>query len=512
MAGMRFTFGPFDLNPEAGVLLRQGMPVPLGYRAVLLLAALVRRSGEVLTKSDLMDAAWPGTAVEESNLSVQIASLRKLLGSTAEGAEWITTVPRVGYRFGGPAEQIEAAAPSQQQAEPGASIAVLPFANLGDDPDGQYFGDGLAEEIISRLARLRWLFVAARNSSFTYGSKPVDVKQVGRELGVRYVLGGSVRRSGQRLRVNAEASDTSNGRQLWTERYDLELTDFFALQDQIAESVIGAIEPRLYIAEQHRFQGRKPGSLDAWGFVMRAMPYVWTWSSTDEIDVAERLLKQAIAIDPDYPRANSLLAWAMAARVLHGVDGSAQALPAAHSIAQRAIQRDAEDAWTHFSAAFVHMISRRFEDAVKTLTEAIAINPSLAFAHRIFGSAYAYAGMPEDGLHHLRLADSLSPRDFTQAAGFSIAGLCHFMAGRYHEGAEQERRAVELRPHFGSAWRTYAASAGMAGDRLAAAAALSEAKRLHPSLSVDWVERFHPIVNAKDRALYIQGLRNAGLS
>ncbi len=316
MLASRFAFGPFVLNPENGTLLRQGLPVPVGYRGIRLLGALVKNPGEVVTKSALMDAAWQGMAVEEGNLTVQVASLRKLLGPSAAGGDWIATVPRIGYRFTGMVETVDGAGdPREQPVEPGPSIAVLPFANLSDDTEQQYFADGLAEDIITNLARLRWLFVSARNSSFVYRGKIVDAKQVGRELGVRYVLGGSVRRSGQRLRISAELSDASTGLQIWAERYDVDLADFFALQDQIAESVIAAIEPRLYAAEHQRLHTRSPESLDAWGFVMKAMPHVWAWFSAKEIDAAEALLKRAIDIDPEYARANSLLAWTHAARV-----------------------------------------------------------------------------------------------------------------------------------------------------------------------------------------------------
>ena len=223
------------------------------------------------------------------------------------------------------------------------SIAVLAFQNMSGDPEQEYFADGLAEDIITRLSRLRWLFVSARNSSFIYKGKSVDAKQVGRELGVRYVLDGSVRRSGHRLRISAQVSDTSTGLQVWAERYDVELADFFALQDQIAESVIAAIEPRLYAAENQHFQSSSPDSLDAWGFVMKAMPYVWNWSSANEIEVAQALLTRATDLDPDYSRANSLLAWTHAARFQSGLADAADVLPAAHAMAQRAIQRDPED-------------------------------------------------------------------------------------------------------------------------------------------------------------------------
>lgn len=507
----RFAFGPFVLNPEAGTLLRQGVPVPIGYRALLLLTELVRHPGEVLTKTDLMDVAWPGTAVEESNLSVQIGSLRKLLGPTSDGLEWIATIARVGYRFAGEIGKLNDMTVGRNPSEPGPSIAVLPFVNLSGDIEQQYFADGLAEDIITRLSRLRWLFVAARNSSFSYQGKPVDVKQMGGELGVRYVLAGSVRRSGQRLRIGAELGDTSSGRQVWSERYDVQLVDFFELQDQIADSVIGAIEPRLYAAEQQRFLGRSPGNLDAWGFVMKAMPHVWTWGSTADIDAAERLLKQATDLDPHYPRANSLLACMRASRVLLGIVDPATELAAAQDMAERAIQRDPEDPWTHLAAGFSQMIGRHFDQAVEALTEAISLNPSLAIAHMIFGSTYGYGGLPEDGMHHLAIAERLSPRDFTQAANLSIKGMCHFVAGNFPESVRLESRAVKLRPHFGTAWRTLAAAAGMADDSTVASRALSEAMRCQPSLSIDWIEKYYPMVRPEHRAVYIEGLRVAGL-
>ena len=382
---------------------------------------------------------------------------------------------------------------------------------MSGDPEQEYFADGIVEDIITRLSRLRWLFVSARNSSFTYKGKSVDAKQVGRELGVRYVIDGSVRRSGHRLRISSQVSDASTGLQVWAERYDVELADFFALQDQIAESVIAAIEPRLYAAEYQHFQSSSPDSLDAWGFVMKAMPYVWNWSSANEIEIAQALLARATDLDPDYPRANSLLAWTHAARFQSGLADAADVLPAAHAMAQRAIQRDPEDPWCHIAAGYVHTVSRGFDIAVRELSEAIELNPSLAFAHLILGLTYGYGGMADDGLHHLAVAARLSPRDFTYAANFSATGLCYFMKRRFADAVEGERRAVELRPHFGTAWRTFAAAAGLAGELDTAIYALSEAKRLQPSLSVDFVDKFHPIVHEKDRGLYIEGLRIAGL-
>ena len=325
------------------------------------------------------------------------------------------------------------------------------------------------------------------------------------------MLNGSVRRSGQRLRIGAQLSDASTGGQVWAERYDVELADFLSLQDEIAGSVIGAIEPQLYAAEHQRFQRRRPESLDAWGYVMKAMPYVWTWLSAKEMGTAQALLTRALEIRPDYPRAMSFLAWTRSAAFQLGWTDEQSAIVETRMMAQKAIQADPDDPWPHFAAGYVHMVSRSFDHAVAELTEAIDLNPSFAFAHMILGCAYGYGGMPADGLHHLALATRLSPRDFTRSANFSTCGLCCFVAGRFDEAADWERRAVELHPDFGTAWRTYAAAAGMAGRQEEAARALKEAKRLQPTLSVEWVERFHPIVKASDRAIYIRGLRAAGL-
>lgn len=520
---MLYFFDEYALDTDRRELRRDDGLVPVEPKVFDLLAFLIAGRHRVVSKDDLIAGVWMGRVVSDSALTSCINAARATIGDNGEDQRLIKTLPRKGIRFVGTVrEENSPESPASPSVAPAPlrparvlpdrpSVAVLPFTNLSDDNEQQYFADGLAEDIITRLARLRGLFVSARNSSFTYKWKEINVTQIGRELGVRYVLDGSVRRSGQRLRIGAELSDASTGLQVWAERYDVDFADFFILQDQIAESVIAAIEPRLYAAEHQRFQSRSPDSLDAWGFVMRAMPCVWDWGSTQEIEIAQALLKKAIDIDPDYPRANSLLAWTQAALVQLGWADASDVLGAARARAQRAIQRDAEDPWTHLAAGYVHMVSRDFDDAVKQLTEAIDLNSSFAFAHVVLGATYGYGGMSDDGLNHCGLAARLSPRDFAQAVNYSARGLCHFMAGRFPDAVGWERRAVALRPHFGSAWRTLAAAAGMARNLDVAASALSEAKRLHPSLSVEWVENHHPIVHDKDRLTYIEGLRAAGL-
>ncbi|MGA7534512.1 MAG: FlgO family outer membrane protein, partial [Pseudolabrys sp.] len=230
-----FAFGPFVLDRQRGRLLREGRPVAVSSKGLQLLEALLSSPGQVLTKTELMQAAWGDAAVEESNLSVQIAALRKQLGPTADGVDWITTIPRVGYRFVG----LPAKGPIGKIAEPKAppterehrpSIAVLPFANLSGQKEQEYLADGITEDIITALTRFRWFFVIARNSSCTYKHKSLDAKQIAQELGVQYLLEGSVRRSGQQIRISAQLVDATSGKHIWAERYDLELTEVFAIQ------------------------------------------------------------------------------------------------------------------------------------------------------------------------------------------------------------------------------------------------------------------------------------------
>jgi adenylate cyclase len=404
------------------------------------------------------------------------------------------------------------AAAEKRLSSPGKpSIAVLPFQNLSGQPDQDFFGDGISEDIITGLSKLRGFLVIARNSTFAYKGKTPDIRQVARELGVRYVLEGSVRKSGDQLRVTGQLIDAASGSHIWAERYDRPASEIFTVQDEITASVVAAIEPQLYAAEELRLQSKPPESLDAWGCVVRAMPYIWTWVVQDE-DGGINLLKRAIELDPTYARARSLLAWSLATKAVLGSLDFERGIAESLALAQHAIDLDPDDPWGHCAAGYVYTFSRRFGPAVEELTEALQRNPNFAFARTLLGVAYGYAGLAEDGLRQLEIATRLSPRDYTQAANLSVEGLCHFIAGRYAEAITCERRAVQMRPNFGTAWRTLAASAGSAGDLELARAALAECRRLQPNVSIEWVEQYHPIVRSEDRARYIEGLRRAGLA
>jgi TolB-like protein/class 3 adenylate cyclase/Flp pilus assembly protein TadD len=391
------------------------------------------------------------------------------------------------------------------------SIAVLPFENMSGSPEQEYFGDGIAEDIITELSKLRSFLVIARNSSFSYKGNAFNLRQVGRELGVRYILEGSVRTSGERMRVTAQLIEADGGKHLWAERYDRPVADVFAVQDEITASVVSAIEPHLYDAENSRFRTRPTESLDAWGLVVRAMPYIWTWAARD-YETPLELLKRAIKLEPNYARAYSLLSQAQSSRAVLGQADHQREADAAIAMARRAIELDPEDAWGHMMAGFAYFVVRKTAPSLDELDAAITRNPNFALAHMLRAAALAYAGRIDESLSNLEISRRLSPRDHTQPANLSIEGLCHLIAGRYADAAATERRAVQLRPNYGTAWRTLSAAAGLASDTATAAQALAEAKRLQPSLSLAWVEQYHPVVQAKDRARYVEGLRKAGLS
>src|SRR5215831_3003317 len=279
MVGAEISFGRFQFDLTRRELRRDEKPVRLGSRALDILCVLASAEGRLVTKDELMAQVWQGTVVEENNLHFHISSLRRALDADGTGESWIVTVPGRGYRLLRPREPPAATEPAPGPGLPVAdkpSLAVLPFLNLSGDPEQEYFADGMVEEIITALSRIRWLFVTARNSSFAYKGQNVDVKRVGRELGVRYVLEGSVRKSANRIRIAAQLIDAGTGAHLWADHFDGRLEDVFELQDKVASSVAGVIEPALQAAETARSTGRPTTDLTAYDLYLRAHAMDWS--------------------------------------------------------------------------------------------------------------------------------------------------------------------------------------------------------------------------------------------
>ncbi len=302
-------FGRFQLDLAKRELRRDGASVKLGSRALDILCVLAQAEGKVVSKNELMAEIWPGIVVEESNIQVHVSNLRKALDEGTDGQSFVVTVPGRGYRFLGLQSRSQAEQPGIQPpvSVSETCIAVLPFTNMSGDPEQEYFADGIVEDIIPGLSRIKWHFVIARNSSFIYKGKPIDARQIARELGSRYVLEGSVRRFGDRVRLTAQLIEAQTGRNLWAERYDRLLDDIFAVQDEIAMSVIGAIEPNLRKAEVDRVMRKRPDSLDAYELVLRALPSVNNFMVTGAV-AAIPILQKALELEPDYAGAHALLA------------------------------------------------------------------------------------------------------------------------------------------------------------------------------------------------------------
>jgi TolB-like protein len=305
-----FQFEGFRLDRQSRVLFRRDetggfVPMAVGSRALDVLDVLLDQAGNLVLRDELMAAVWPATAVEDTNLNMQIAALRRVLDMGRAEGSCIQTIPGRGYRLVTPVARVS--------PEPGLplpdkpSIAVLPFANLSGDPEQEYFADGMVEEIITALSRIRWLFVIARNSSFTYKGQVVDLKQVGRELGVRYVLEGSVRKDGGLLRITAQLIDASTGSHLWADRFDGLLEEVFKLQDEVASGVAGVIEPALQAAEAASSASRPNAQLTAYDLYLRALALSLSYEE-DKVARALELLAQAIERDPHYGPALALAA------------------------------------------------------------------------------------------------------------------------------------------------------------------------------------------------------------
>jgi TolB-like protein/Flp pilus assembly protein TadD len=391
------------------------------------------------------------------------------------------------------------------------SIAVLPFANMSGDPEQEYFADGIAEDILTGLSKLRWFFVIARNSSFVYKGKLVDVKRVARELGVRYLLEGSVRKGGTRVRITAQLIDASTGNHIWADRYDGDLTDIFALQDEITTKVVAAIEPKLLEAEGLRSACRSPEDIGAWDMVMQAISLFWRLTKA-EGEAAILILERTVERYPDYAPAHSMLAFMLLLSSHMGWSSrEVQANQAAASaLATRATELDESDPWAHLALGYVAFFKRRTDTAAEEFLCALDLNPNFAAAHGYLGFALSHDGRSDQAIAHCEQAIRMSPHDPQNVIFNAGLAVAHYLAGRYTEAVGFGRKAVQLRNGWTGGHRTYVASLAQAGQIEEARAALARLKELQPNISIAWFERYIPYMPGP-MAKFLEGMRKAGL-
>ena len=520
---MTLSFGDYEISLDRRELRRARRSVHVQPQVFDLLVYLVQNRDRVVSKDDLIASVWSGRLVSDSTLTSRINAARKAVGDSGGSQKLIRTIQRKGLRFVGVVNerpgsiQPVAMPPEHAHNEPRPPlplpnrpvIAVLPFNNMSGDPEQEYFSDGISEDIITALSKLRWFFVISRNSSFTYKGKSVHMKQVADELGARYVVEGSVRKSGDRVRITAQLNDVATGSHVWAEHYDRDLTDVFAVQDEITEAIVAAIEPQLYVAENFHSRRKAPNSLDAWDLVMRALSHYWRITPQDNV-AAQALLEKATAIDPNYGQALGVLATSHMFGVHMGWADIATAAPISERAALAAILADSEDPWAHNALGSVYFSTRRLDNSLAEFELALQLNPNFSLALGYFGLALCYCGRWREASEAAQHALRLSPRDPFSAIYYGVAAYAQFVGKNYSEAISLSREAIRLRGDFSGAYRVLTVAAGMAGQTEVATAALQELRRAQPNISLAWIANQLPWKREADREHYLEAFRRAG--
>ena len=492
--------GEFELRVEERRLLLGGETQVLGARAFDLLLALVEHRDRVVDKDELMSLVWPGVVVEENNLTVQVSALRKLLGANA-----LTTVRGRGYRFTlAVADAASAPMPESPDSRAAArpaeldlmlpdkpSIAVLRFANLSGDAEQAYFTDGITEDVITELSRFRSIFVTARNSSFSYQDKDVDVRDVARELGVRYVLEGSIRRSADRVRVAAQLIDAMTGARVWAEKYDRVLDDIFEVQEELTQAIVAAIAPQIEASEFQKIGGMPLRNLTAYELAMRARDMARRADRDAEPHARQealRLAQAAVALDSRCGTALATIAFIHWQQLWAGTAACAEetvekGLAAAHG----AISIDAADHTAHLWRGMLLMYSRRLAAGLADLRRAHELNPNDALTLSLLGQYEAGAGDARTGVLHVTGALRLSPRDGLRWSFFNSLAWAQFFAGAYLDAAESATRAINDAPRFHPPYVCLAISHIGLGEVAQAKAAYQVASELAPRAVAAWL-------------------------
>ena len=523
----RYQIAHFEIFPDQRLVHANGAAVALGARAFDLLLCLIENRDRVIPKDELMAKTWPGLVVEEGNLNVQVHALRKLLGSAA-----VVTVPGRGFRLAVEVKELAAtavaapapaadagrvASPSprvvrtrSQDLPPVASaasssladspvqidlslpnkpsIAVLPFDNMSASPGQDYFCDGVSEDLITELARFQNLFVIARNSSFSYKGKSTKIQQIGKELGVRYVLEGSVRRDGQRIRVAAQLVDAQSGHHVWAERYDRVLEDVFAVQEELVQAIVATVAPQVDAAESMQVRQR-PASVTAYDIAVRASALVnaaYMKSSVKEALEGLALAHTALDIDPDSQLALNAVSFAHYQQLTnHTAADRVAAFDEGLAAANRGIALS-QHGWSHCYKALLLSIAPegpRWDEARREAETACRLNPQDCFAMGVCGYIRSQTGNAVGGISMLERSLRINPRDPNAYRTFNILAIANFVAGNYEKSVEWSRHATSCGPEYAFGYLILASSSVAMGDLIAATAALQSAQRLAPALS-----------------------------
>ena len=508
-----FVFEGFRLD-QHGLFRRDQngvfIPIPIGSRALDVLVVLVGRAGDIVSRDEMIAAAWPATVVGDNNLNMQIAALRRVLDERRAGGSCIQTVPGRGYRF------VSRVTREDGDARRRFSIVVLPFTNLSEDREQQYFADGITDDVTTDLSRLADMFVISRNTAFTYRNKPVDTKQIGRELGVRYVLEGSVVRSGNQVRVNAQLIDAETDAHLWAERFEREIGDLFALQTEITRRIAWALHLELLDTEA----GRPTDHPDAREYILRGHAAYAKPPARENYTEAISLFERALVLDPRSVDAKSLLAGALLARVLEfPTNSSDRDIERAEELATEAVAASPRSMLAHWAKANVLRLQRRCAEAALEFEMVLALNRNWVGAITALAWCKLLIGSIEEAIPLLQQAIRLSPRDPYVSVWYYRIGFVHLLQSRTDEALIWFERSAGTHAGLATVHACLASAYALKGETDRAASELAEARRLDSSSRYSSIAGLRvredfgvPKIQALCETTYFAGLRKAGMS
>ncbi|MGB6008976.1 winged helix-turn-helix domain-containing tetratricopeptide repeat protein [Castellaniella sp.] len=521
---MQWLFADCCLDLERRDLRRASEPVATTPKVFNLLVHLATHRNRVVSRDELIDTVWSGRIVSDSTIASHVNAARAAIGDDGRRQRVIKTVPRLGFRFVADLSERQATPPSSDNVGPSPgsqnsnpeipgkpSIAVMPFVNLSGDPNQDYLADGVIEEVITVLSQYRWLLVIARNSSFTYKNRNVDVKQIGRELGARYILEGSWRQAQGRVRITGQLVDATTGATHWAGRFEGVLNNLFEFQDDIADSVVGVIAPQLEQAEIARTRYKPTESLNAYDYYLRGMGQLHR-GTHDGIDAALPMFRHAFEQDADFASAYAMAAWCYCWRK---INGWMQDLPAETAegaqLARRAIELGKYDAvaLARSGHALAHLTGDMVE-SIALLNQAQALNPNLSAAWFLGAFCHLLHGQAEQAIAHFTRAMRLSPVDpelYRMHVGMAIA---HYFMGDFPESNIWAEKATLSMPNLIAGQIVLAASYAMLGKRKEAHRSVARLQEIAPTLSLDKLTDWLPLQNHDDLALLSDGLAKAG--
>jgi TolB-like protein/cytochrome c-type biogenesis protein CcmH/NrfG len=517
---LRYLFEDYSLDTDRRELRCGSEVVRVTAQVFDLLVYLIRNRDRVVSKDDLISAIWAGRIISDSALTTRLNVVRNTIGDSGAEQRLLKTLPRKGFRFVGAIREDDGRAiPSAGDVVYEASrhiltgkpsIAVLPFTNMSAEPDQEFLGDGIAEDVLTELSKLRWLLVVARNSSFTYKEKAVDVRRVSRELGVRYVLEGSVRQAARRVRVTGQLIDATTGAHVWSGRYDRDLADIFAVQDEIALAVAAAIAPAIVDAERQRAVRKLPESLGAWEAYQRGLWHMTRHNAADN-ELAATFFQRAINLEPSYASAYGGLAWSyMAASSVFGMITIAESCRLCEPLARKAIALDENDAEVRARLALAVFLKGDIEGAIQEAERALTVNENCADAFGVKGAALVFSGRRQEGREAIQQYLRLSPRDPARPVRLAQIAASLYLDGDYEGAVLTARQVIREYPSQPIAHRWLAASLGQLGRTAEAQGALQSLLETSPSTFDVYVRQRPPQFRSLDYAHMLEGLRKAG--